>query len=722
MANYNIDIGVVIKGNEKITRFNENLKKTSLQVKQLNDFLKVFQQGGNGLVKSFNTLNQTLSTAKANFNAVASGTKLQEKAARQLIVAEKELNKEIKQRERLLQRISTKPLPLPGSGVGSDPVAKSIRRRRRKLAGNPQAYSSPISPVQASQLEMIPGFGMGSLQGQSSPVGDRIAKALENEKKLVKEVEAIRGRASKKRAANTKRQLALEKRSNAFVKKAIKEETALRKKAEAEANQLAAKRRARRRQLGSTASSAIIGGAFPLLFGQTGAAAVGGGLGGLAGGAIGGQFGFALSILGTAIGSAIDKNDKFNQSLAVLNVRFSDVSGSAQLTSEDIDKVAKRLRITKEEAFGVLGAFAQFGSGSIAKSLTEIFGADAGAFDSIATANRQAELANKIFEARTKIGNEVATQLLNQNLITDSATIELALAEARAKAENDIAVAQAKQIIFSDRARDLAEELLFRGGGDPSRFGENRANKLQKEFEEGRNKRMKDFKEALEQVREMLGLVNEANNQFGQSGVLAMSAINDKVKDLQDELKKLASPISLAIGLSDTMANSFESSFKGIIKGTMTVADAFRNMLNRIADHFLDTAARMLANQFQQGILGLFGNLFSSTFISPNPTPTLTPDQQVSRFTFMKADGGPVMRGGSYIVGERGPELFSPGVSGMITPNEMLGGSTNIVVNVDASGSNVEGDEDEGRALGIALSAAIETELIKQKRPGGLLA
>ena len=42
---------------------------------------------------------------------------------------------------------------------------------------------------------------MGSLQGQSSPVGDRIAKALENEKKLVKEVEAIRGRASKKRAA-----------------------------------------------------------------------------------------------------------------------------------------------------------------------------------------------------------------------------------------------------------------------------------------------------------------------------------------------------------------------------------------------------------------------------------------------------------------------------------------------------------------------------------------
>ena len=88
----------------------------------------------------------------------------------------------------------------------------------------------------------------------------------------------------------------------------------------------------------------------------------------------------------------------------------------------------------------------------------------------------------------------------------------------------------------------------------------------------------------------------------------------------------------------------------------------------------------------------------------------------------MKANGGSVRKGNDYIVGERGPELFSPGVSGMIIPNHALGGSTNIVVNVDASGSNVEGNEEEGRQLGFALSAAIESELIKQKRPGGLLA
>lgn len=54
------------------------------------------------------------------------------------------------------------------------------------------------------------------------------------------------------------------------------------------------------------ASNAIIGGAFPLLFGQGMGAAVGGGLGGAAGGLLGGQFGFGLSLVGTALGQVFD--------------------------------------------------------------------------------------------------------------------------------------------------------------------------------------------------------------------------------------------------------------------------------------------------------------------------------------------------------------------------------------------------------------------------------
>jgi phage-related minor tail protein len=155
----------------------------------------------------------------------------------------------------------------------------------------------------------------------------------------------------------------------------------------------------------------------------------------------------------------------------------------------------------------------------------------------------------------------------------------------------------------------------------------------------------------------------------------------------------------------------------------MSVQDAFRNMLGRIADHFLDTAARLAAAQLQKGFLGLFTNLFS--FGEIGDTGLTSGDRMLgSRSMGRRANGGVVNAGKSYIVGERGAEMFVPNAGGRIVPNSDLGGmgSTNIVVNVDASGSNVEGDEDEGRALGIALSAAIETELIKQKRPGGLLA
>jgi len=46
--------------------------------------------------------------------------------------------------------------------------------------------------------------------------------------------------------------------------------------------------------------------------------------------------------------------------------------------------------------------------------------------------------------------------------------------------------------------------------------------------------------------------------------------------------------------------------------------------------------------------------------------------------------GGPVLQGKSYLVGERGPELFTPGASGAITPNGAMNGS-GMVVNITTS-------------------------------------
>jgi len=78
---------------------------------------------------------------------------------------------------------------------------------------------------------------------------------------------------------------------------------------------------------------------------------------------------------------------------------------------------------------------------------------------------------------------------------------------------------------------------------------------------------------------------------------------------------------------------------------------------------------------------------------------------------------------GAGLMGEAGPEAIIPlkrgrdgrlGVAG--------GGGTNIAVNVDATGSSAEGDTARSRELGGLIGAAIQNELVKQKRPGGLLA
>jgi len=160
-----------------------------------------------------------------------------------------------------------------------------------------------------------------------------------------------------------------------------------------------------------------------------------------------------------------------------------------------------------------------------------------------------------------------------------------------------------------------------------------------------------------------------------------------------DRLRQAQAKIdSLYSSIASTVETGLVDAIEGAIQGTRTLGDVARSVFSQISRSLIQFGVNSLLTSIFPGFPG-------------------------------RAAGGPVSKGKSYIVGERGPEMFTPGSSGHITPNhELGGGSTNIVVNVDASGSNVEGDEGEGQALGLALSAAIESELIKQKRPGGLLA
>ena len=176
--------------------------------------------------------------------------------------------------------------------------------------------------------------------------------------------------------------------------------------------------------------------------------------------------------------------------------------------------------------------------------------------------------------------------------------------------------------------------------------------------------------------------------------------LNQKVKD----------QVNISKELGDTLEQGLVENIKGAINGTQTFGQAMTNVLNNLKNKLMD---RALSNMFSgigdavfgdggknKGILGGFlGGIFGK-----------------------KAQGGPVVGGRSYVVGERGPEIFTPRGSGNITANNKLGGSVNINVNVDASGSEVEGSDARGNELGQQIAIAIQSEIIKQKRSGGLLA
>ncbi len=241
---------------------------------------------------------------------------------------------------------------------------------------------------------------------------------------------------------------------------------------------------------------------------------------------------------------------------------------------------------------------------------------------------------------------------------------------------------------------------------------------------------LKELEERFDKLRLIFdGVIGSIQSVQTETDNLQFS-ITGAVENIEKDLKKLQDPMFQLIEISGAIGNSFGESFKGIVKGTMTAQDALRNLFQRTADAFLDMAAQMIAKQIQMKILGIGLNFFMGGGLAPSRGATTGGTDRFGRdfddpmfgLPPNRAEGGPVKRGGSFIVGERGPELFTPGVSGMITPNHALGGSTSVVVNVDASGSSVEGDEQGGRELGLVLSAAIESELIKQKRPGGLLA
>ena len=232
------------------------------------------------------------------------------------------------------------------------------------------------------------------------------------------------------------------------------------------------------------------------------------------------------------------------------------------------------------------------------------------------------------------------------------------------------------------------------------------------------NKKLKDRVELLEagseEEREALELAQKMEEFKIKFAGLDLEELEKLIKSNQ-ELEKKIENLERAEEAAKALDRKFEqigqsiedgivSSLADAVEGTKTLAEAAVSVLNNLKRKLIEVA-------IQKAILGLdiggnVGDFLKDVF---------------------KADGGPVNRGRSYIVGEKGPEAFVPSTSGTIVPNNSLGmggGSvTNVItVNVDNSGSDVQSNDAEASQFGEALAAAIQSELMKQKRAGGLLA
>ena len=182
-----------------------------------------------------------------------------------------------------------------------------------------------------------------------------------------------------------------------------------------------------------------------------------------------------------------------------------------------------------------------------------------------------------------------------------------------------------------------------------------------------------------------------------------VQSISDMNKQIQDATLKAFK------GMEDALVNF-------VMTGKLNFADLTRSIL-------ADITRIIIRQSIITPLLGVFGITTSAKGnVFDKGLKEYAKGGIVTQPTLFKYGSGGT--GNFGLMGEAGAEAILPlkrGRSGNLGV-EASGGATNIVVNVDASGSSVQGDEADGKALGMALSAAIESELIKQKRPGGLLA
>jgi hypothetical protein len=169
---------------------------------------------------------------------------------------------------------------------------------------------------------------------------------------------------------------------------------------------------------------------------------------------------------------------------------------------------------------------------------------------------------------------------------------------------------------------------------------------------------------------------------------LAAIDFNDQLyNDLQKTAEEIADsipelvnePFSRMTEFAKQAAQSIQTSFADFL------FDPFENGLKGMLSGFLNVIRRMIAEVAASTILNaIFGSYANAGGVIGTFAKAVTG----------RAIGGPVMSNTPYIVGERGPELFVPGTSGGIVPNNRLGMGGGVTVapvyNIDARGATAD--------------------------------
>jgi hypothetical protein len=277
------------------------------------------------------------------------------------------------------------------------------------------------------------------------------------------------------------------------------------------------------------------------------------------------------------------------------------------------------------------------------------------------------------------------------------ALIMQSIADEKLREEAGAAKELAKQL-------DLAADAALRRIADVDRAEQEADSAIERDVEAIKNAidPTRQLYKELERVRELTaaGILPQDVGNARQAQILSkvdgiVSPVPDKVKEADDAARQL--------GL--TFSSAFEDAIVGG-KGLSSVLKSLRDDIVRLAVRKSITEP-------------LINALFGGKDSSGASTSGLFSDAIGALFGGPKALGGPVSGGTTYLVGERGPELFTPKSRGTIIPNNALGGGggVNLTLNV-ASGVTRQ----ELLQAGQAFMAEAQVRILQSMRGGGQFA